>query len=136
MQVIEKNDKPFKLIADEGMKLTKNREFFVKTVYLSINDKVENYEEVPYEVWGLFLDDEIPKNKVEELTAKIKNLEEEKAELKDKLLEVEKEHGDYLLDNDLRITMLELGLAYINKFIKRKEDAKWQTQKLILKQKK
>ena len=24
---------------------------------------------------------------------------------------VEKEHGDYLLDNDLRITMLELGLA-------------------------
>ena len=111
MQVIEKNDKPFKLIADEGMKLTKNREFFVKTVYLSINDKVENYEEVPYEVWGLFLDDEIPKNKVEELTAKIKNLEEEKAELKDKLLEVEKEHGDYLLDNDLRITMLELGLA-------------------------
>lgn len=111
MQVIEKNDKPFKLIADEGMKLTKNREFFVKTVYLSINDKVENYEEVPYEVWGLFLDDEIPKNKVEELTAKIKTLEEEKAELKDKLLEVEKEHGDYLLDNDLRITMLELGLA-------------------------
>lgn len=111
MQVIEKNDKPFKLIADEGMKLTKNREFFVKTVYLSINDKVENYEEVPYEVWGLFLDDEIPKNKVEELTAKIKTLEEEKAELKDKLLEVEKEHGDYLMDNDLRITKLELGLA-------------------------
>lgn len=111
MQVIEKNDKPFKLIADEGMKLTKNREFFVKTVYLSINDKIENYEEVPYEVWGLFLDDEIPKNKVEELTAKIKTLEEEKAELKDKLLEVEREHGDYLLDNDLRITMLELGLA-------------------------
>lgn len=111
MQVIEKNDKPFKLIADEGMRLTKNREFFVETVYLSINDKVENYEEVPYEIWGLFLDDEIPKNKVEELTAKIKTLEEEKAELEDKLLTVEREHGDYLLDNDLRITMLELGLA-------------------------
>ena len=110
MQVIEKDNKPFKLMADEGMRLTKNREFFVKTVYLGINDKVENYEEVPYEIWGLFLDDEIPKNKVEELTAKIKTLEEEKAELKDKLLEVEKEHGDYLLDNDLRITMLELGL--------------------------
>ena len=79
--------------------------------YLSKNDKVENYEEVPYEVWGLFLEDEIPKNKVEELTAKIKTLEEEKAELEDKLLTVEREHGDYLLDNDLRITMLELGLA-------------------------
>ena len=57
------------------------------------------------------LDNEIPKNKVEELTAKIKTLEDEKAELKDKLLTVEREHGDYLLDNDLRITMLELGLA-------------------------
>lgn len=111
MQIIEKNGKPFKVIADEKMKLTKNREFFVNVVYLGVNDKVENYEEVPYEIWGLFLDDEIPKNKVEELTAKIKTLEEEKAELKDKLLEVEKEHGDYLLDNDLRITMLELGLA-------------------------
>ena len=111
MHIIEKNGKPFKIIADKEMKLTKNREFFVNVVYLGVNDKVENYEEVPYEIWGLFLDDEIPKNKVEELTAKIKTLEEEKAELKDKLLEVEKEHGDYLLDNDLRITMLELGLA-------------------------
>ena len=110
MQIIEKNGKPFKIIADEEMKLTKNREFFVDVVYLGVNDKVENYEEVPYEIWGLFLD-EIPKNKVEELTNKIKELEEEKAELKDKLLEVEKEHGDYLWDNDLRITMLELGLA-------------------------
>ena len=111
MQIIEKNGKPFKIIADKEMKLTKNREFFVNVVYLGVNDKVENYEEVPYEIWGLFLDDEIPKNKVEELTAKIKTLEEEKAELEDKLLTVEREHGDYLLDNDLRITMLELGLA-------------------------
>ena len=85
MHIIEKNGKPFKIIADKEMKLTKNREFFVNVVYLGVNDKVENYEEVPYEIWGLFLDDEIPKNKVEELTAKIKTLEEEKAELKDKV---------------------------------------------------
>ena len=111
MQIIKKNGKPFKIIADKEMKLTKNREFFVNVVYLGVNDKVENYEEVPYEIWGLFLENEIPKNKVEELTAKIKTLEEEKAELEDKLLTVEREHGDYLLDNDLRITMLELGLA-------------------------
>lgn len=111
MQVVERNGKPFKVIADEEMRLTKNREFFVKTVYLGINDKVENYEEVPYEIWGLFLEDEIPKNKVEELTNKIKELEEEKAALEEKLNAVETEHGDYLMDNDLRITMLELGLA-------------------------
>ena len=110
MQIIEKNGKPFKIIADKEMKLTKNREFFVNVVYLGVNDKPENYEEVPYEIWGLFLD-EIPKNKVEELTNKIKELEEEKAALEEKLNAVETEHGDYLLDNDLRITMLELGLA-------------------------
>lgn len=111
MQIIEKNGKPFKIIADEEMKLTKNREFFVNVVYLGVNDKVENYEEVPYEIWGLLLEDEIPQNKLEELTAKIKTLEDEKAELEDKLHSIEREHGDYLLDNDLRITMLELGLA-------------------------
>lgn len=104
------NQIPFKIVSDENNKLTKDRTTFSNEIYLSINDSPKNYEEVPYEIWGLFLD-EIPKNKVEELTNKIKELEEEKAELKDKLLEVEKEHGDYLLDNDLRITMLELGLA-------------------------
>ena len=111
MEIIN-NGKIIKLIASIGCKITDNqRSFFSDFIYLGINDKAENYEEVPYEIWGLFLDDEIPKNKVEELIAKIKTLEEEKAELKDKLLEVEKEHGDYLLDNDLRVTMLELGLA-------------------------
>ena len=110
--IIENLNGLIRLIAEGDNKITnKNRSFYTDFIYLSKNDKVENYEEVPYEVWGLFLEDEIPKNKVEELTAKIKTLEEEKAELKDKLLEVEKEHGDYLLDNDLRITMLELGLA-------------------------
>lgn len=100
------------LYAEGNNKITNaERSFFTDMIYLGKNDSVENYQEVPYEVWGHFVEDEIPKNKVEELTAKIKTLEEEKAELKDKLLEVEKEHGDYLLDNDLRITMLELGLA-------------------------
>ena len=101
-----------RIIYENGNKNTnKKREFYSDFVYLGKNDSIDNYEEVPYEIWGLFLDNEIPKNKVEELTAKIKTLEEEKAELEDKLLTVEREHGDYLLDNDLRITMLELGLA-------------------------
>lgn len=97
MQILEKNGKPFKLIADEGMKLSKNREFFVDTIYLGINDKVENYEEVPYEVWGLFLDDEIPKNKVEELQKQISNLQEDKENLE-----------FVLLDTNFRLTCMEL----------------------------
>ena len=110
--IIENLSGLIRLIAENNNKITdKNRNFYTNFIYLSKNDKVDNYEEVPYEVWGNFVEDEIPKNKVEELTAKIKTLEEEKAELEDKLLTVEREHGDYLLDNDLRITMLELGLA-------------------------
>ena len=109
--IIENLNGLIRIISEGENKITnKKREFYSDFIYLGRNDSIDNYEEVPYEIWGLFLD-EIPKNKVEELTNKIKELEEEKAELKDKLLEVEKEHGDYLLDNDLRITMLELGLA-------------------------
>ena len=101
MQVVEKNGKPFKVIADEGMRLTKNREFFVKTVYLSINDKVENYEEVPYEVWGHFVEDEIPKNKVEKLESSIEMLKTTQITLE-----------DILLDTDFRLMCLEIEKEY------------------------
>ena len=97
MQIIEKNGKPFKIIADKEMKLTKNREFFVDIVYLGVNDKVENYEEVPYEIWGLLLDDEIPKNKVEELQQQIAILQEDRSNLE-----------FALLDTDFRLTCMEL----------------------------
>ena len=110
--IVENLSGMIRIFAEGNNKITnKQRSFYTNFIYLGKNDKVDNYEEVPYEVWGNFVEDEIPKNKVEELTAKIKTLEEEKAELEDKLLTVEREHGDYLLDNDLRITMLELGLA-------------------------
>ena len=110
--IIENLNGLIRIISEGENKITnKKREFYSDFVYLGKNDSIDNYEEVPYEIWGLFLEDEIPKNKVEELTAKIKTLEDEKAELEDKLHSIEREHGDYLLDNDLRITMLELGLA-------------------------
>ena len=97
MQIIEKNGKPFKIIADKEMKLTKNREFFVDIVYLGVNDKVENYEEVPYEIWGLLLEDEIPQNKVEELQQQIAILQEDRSNLE-----------FALLDTDFRLTCMEL----------------------------
>ena len=97
MQIIEKNGKPFKIIADTEMKLTKNREFFVDVVYLGVNDKVGNYEEVPYEVWGLLLNDEIPKNKVEELQQEIAILQEDRNNLE-----------FILLDTNFRLTCMEL----------------------------
>lgn len=97
MQIIKKNGKPFKIIADKEMKLTKNREFFVDVVYLGVNDKVENYEEVPYEVWGLLLNDEVPKNKVEELQQEIAILQEDRNNLE-----------FILLDTNFRLTCMEL----------------------------
>ena len=110
--IIENLNGLIRIISEGENKITnKKREFYSDFVYLGKNDTIDNYEEVPYEVWGHFVEDEIPKNKVEELTNKIKELEEEKAALEEKLNAVETEHGDYLMDNDLRITKLELGLA-------------------------
>ena len=97
MIIIEREDKPFKLIADEGKKLTKNRDFFVDVIYLSINDKVENYEEVDYEIWKYFIPDEAPKNKVEELQKQISNLQEDKENIE-----------FVLLDTNFRLTCMEL----------------------------
>ena len=109
--IIEDLNGLIRIVSEGENKITnKKREFYSDFVYLGKNDTIDNYEEVPYEIWGLFLD-EIPKNKVEELTNKIKELEKEKAALEEKLNAVETEHGDYLMDNDLRITKLELGLA-------------------------
>ena len=110
--IVENLPGMIRIFAEGNNKITnKQRSFYTDFIYLGKNDSIDNYEEVPYEIWGLFLENEIPKNKVEELTNKIKELEEEKAVLEEKLNTVETEHGDYLLDNDLRITMLELGLA-------------------------
>lgn len=93
------NDKQvvFKITAEENMKLTKDRTFFTDEVYLSLYDTPDNYEEVPYEVWGLFLEDEIPKNKVEELQQQIAILQEDRNNLE-----------FVLLDTDFRLTCMEL----------------------------
>ena len=92
------NDKQvvFKITAEENMKLTRDRTFFTDEVYLSLHDSPANYEEVPYEIWGLFLD-EIPKNKVEELQQQIIGLQEINSNLE-----------DVLLDTDYRLTCIEL----------------------------
>lgn len=93
------NDKQvvFKITAEENMKLTKDRTFFTDEVYLSLYDTPDNYEEVPYEVWGLFLEDEIPKNKVEELQQQIAILQEDRNNLE-----------FVLLDTNFRLTCMEL----------------------------
>lgn len=91
-----------KLQAKEGYKITdKNRTFFNDFIYVPDNYDPNDYEEVPYEVWGLFLEDEIPQNKFDILQEKISdnnlmitNLEE------------------LLLDTDFRLMCLEIEKEY------------------------
>ena len=87
-----------KLKAKEGNKITdKNRTFFNDFIYVPDNYEPNDYEEVPYEIWGAFLEDEIPKNKVKEMEQRIKNLQEDKENLE-----------FVLLNTDFRLTCMEL----------------------------
>ena len=97
MKIEEKNGKPFKLIADKDMKLTKNRTSFSDIVYLSINDSPDNWEEVGYDIWKYFIEDEVSQNKVGELEKQISSLKEDRDNLE-----------MLLLNTDFRLTCMEL----------------------------
>ena len=87
-----------KLKAKEGNKITdKNRTFFNDFIYVPDNYNLNDYEEVSYEIWGAFLDDEIPENKVKEMEQQIKILQEDRNNLE-----------FVLLDTDFRLTCMEL----------------------------
>ena len=87
-----------KLKAKEGNKITdKNRTFFNDFIYVPDNYNPNDYEEVPYEIWGAFLHDEIPENKVKEMEQQIKILQEDRNNLE-----------FVLLDTDFRLTCMEL----------------------------
>ena len=87
-----------KLQAKEGYKITdKNRSFFNDFIYVPDNYNPNDYEEVPYEIWGAFLEDEIPENKVKEMEQQINNLKEDRDNLE-----------MVLLNTDFRLTCMEL----------------------------
>ena len=96
--IIEKLNGITRIISEgENKNTNKKREFYSNFVYLGKNDSIDNYEEVPYEVWGLFSDEEIPKNKVEELQQEIAILQEDRSNLE-----------FVLLDTNFRLTCMEL----------------------------
>ena len=96
--IIEDKNGLVRLLADGNKKITnKDRSFFSDFIYLGKNDSPDNYEEVPYEVWGHFVEDEIPKNKVEELQQQIAILQEDRSNLE-----------FVLLDTNFRLTCMEL----------------------------
>ena len=96
--IIENLDGLIRIVSEGENKITnKKREFYSDFVYLGKNDSIDNYEEVPHEVWGHFVEDEIPKNKVEELQQEIAILQEDRSNLE-----------FVLLDTNFRLTCMEL----------------------------
>ena len=96
--IFRKDGVNMKLKAKEGNKITdKNRTFFNDFIYVPDNYNPDDYEEVPYEIWGAFLEEEVPQNKVEGLEQQIKNLQEDKENLE-----------FVLLDTNFRLTCMEL----------------------------
>jgi hypothetical protein len=77
-----------------------HRTFFANLVYLGKNDSIDNYEEVPYDVWRNYLFDSISTNELEKLNKEILALKEEAKMLKqENTLLV-----GLLLENDYRIS--------------------------------
>ena len=98
LPIVRKDGVNMKLKAKEGNKITdKNRTFFNDFIYVPDNYNPNDYEEVPYEIWGAFLEEEVPQNKVEGLEQQIKNLQEDKENLE-----------FVLLDTNFRLTCMEL----------------------------
>ena len=99
-----------KLKAKEGNKITdKNRSFFNDFIYVPKNYNINDYEEVGYDIWGLFVDNEIPSNNVEELSNKINILKKENQKLEDNIyiLEDENNSQNEVIEN-MMINILDL----------------------------
>ena len=87
------------LYAEGTNKITNaERSFFTDMIYLGKNDSVENYQEVPREIWKHFIEDkptdfDILQEKISDNNLMITNLEE------------------LLLDTDFRLMCLEMGIT-------------------------
>ena len=89
------------LVADENMMIIdKERTFVFSRGFLPKGKTEDDYEEVSYDIWGLLVDNEIPKNKVEELESTIQVLSLGQAAL-----------SEVLLDTDFRLMCLEMGIT-------------------------
>lgn len=88
------------LHSEENNKITNSeRTIFVDYIYLGKNDSINNYQEVPREIWKHFIEDndtdfDILSEKISDNSSMIANLEE------------------LLLDTDFRLMCLEIEKEY------------------------
>ena len=87
------------LHSEENNKITNSeRTIFVDYIYLGKNDSINNYQEVPREIWKHFIEDkptdfDILQERISDNNSMITNLEE------------------LLLDTDFRLMCLEMGIT-------------------------
>ena len=63
-------------VESEDNRITnKKYEFFLKSLFLGKNDKIEDYLEVGYNIWGMYVKGEMPKTEVEVLSNRIDDLD-------------------------------------------------------------
>ncbi len=99
---IERMDNTIKVIANDSYKITNSKnDYYSDFIFLPFNYNLEENPQgiraVGYGIWGQFLEEEIPKNKVEELQQQINILQEDKENLE-----------FVLLDTNFRLTCMEL----------------------------
>ena len=82
MIVTKISEKSSKLeIENINNKITNKDKTLFFTESIVPTNTINDYEEVGYDIWGLFIDNEIPSNKAEELNDEIITLKKENQEL-------------------------------------------------------
>ena len=98
MKIIQISEKSVRLTVENENNKIANK---LRTVFFDNGCvpllQLDEYEEVPYEIWCNFLPDLVPKTKVEELEQQLSCLQEEKDYLE-----------TILLNTDFRLTCMEL----------------------------
>ena len=98
MKIIQISEKSVRLTVENENNKIANK---LRTVFFDNGcvplSQLDEYEEVPYEIWCNFLPDLVPKTKVEELEQQLSCLQEEKDYLE-----------TILLNTDFRLTCMEL----------------------------
>lgn len=106
--MIIENKNGLLIIHSEGLnKITnKERSFFSDFIYLGINDKQENYEEVGREIWKHFLTEDNPD--INELKTRTDDLDEEIKNTNISVYTLE----EVSLDTDFRLMCIEMQLEF------------------------
>lgn len=103
------NDKLTKLTAEQNKKIVnKDRTIVCDFIYIGKNDSVDNYQEVGYEIWKHFVEEEDDPT-IEELKNRLADAQEQIDNLVNGLTTQE----ECLLDTDYRLLNLELMLDVI-----------------------